>query len=58
MTYQIAIAAGSFVGGRVVDGFGVVPALVVGGIAVVIALGLLLGSLKPACRRTPRYADR
>lgn len=42
MTYQLAIAAGSLVGGRVVDGFGVVPALVVGGIAVLIALVLQL----------------
>ncbi|APG05698.1 hypothetical protein BJI69_18520 [Luteibacter rhizovicinus DSM 16549] len=43
MTYQLAIAAGSFVGGRVVDSAGVVPALVVGGVAVVVALGLLFG---------------
>lgn len=42
-TYQLAIAAGSFVGGRVVDSAGVVPALVVGGVAVVVALGLLFG---------------
>jgi predicted MFS family arabinose efflux permease len=49
MTYQLAIAAGSFVGGRVVDSAGVVPALVVGGIAVVVALVLLVsfGGRKP-----------
>jgi predicted MFS family arabinose efflux permease len=43
MTYQVAIAGGSFVGGRVVDGFGVVPALVLGGAAVMLAVALLFG---------------
>jgi predicted MFS family arabinose efflux permease len=43
MTYQLAIAAGSFIGGRVVDSAGVVPALVVGGVAVIVALALLFG---------------
>jgi predicted MFS family arabinose efflux permease len=41
MTYQIAIAAGSFAGGRAVDGAGVVSALLLGGAAVVVALVLL-----------------
>jgi predicted MFS family arabinose efflux permease len=37
MTYQLAIAAGSFMGGRVVDSAGVVPALVLGAVALLLA---------------------